>query len=121
MRFSQPKQIVKTPGEVQSYACYRKINDISIDDFSQTRNTIPRSIVQRGILCFYDVFPYPVLLSITDISQLLIGLDIFFDQEKLDVNFIKGSVFKITTKGVRNKSNNLPTILTLIGFFSFFH
>jgi len=95
MRFSQPKQIVKTPGEVQSYACYRKINDISIDDFSQTRNTIPRSIVQRGILCFYNMFPYLVLLSITDISQLLIGLDIFFDQEELDVNFIKGSVFKI--------------------------
>lgn len=81
MRFSQPKQIVKTPGGVQSHACYRKINDISIGDFSQTPTTIPPSTAlcsKRRILHFYDEFPYLTVLNITDISQLLIGLKIFF-------------------------------------------
>lgn len=48
---------------------------------------------RRRILSFYDeyfqYFQYTSLLSIADISQLLIGLGIFFDQEALDVNFIK--------------------------------
>lgn len=70
MRFSQPKQIVKTPGGVQSHACYRKINDISIGDFSLTPTTAPpstRSCNRRRILCFYDEFPYLISLSIADI------------------------------------------------------
>lgn len=96
MRFSQPKQIVKTLGGVQSHACYRKINDISIGDFSQTRNIISPSVVSRdgrAIFSPYDVFPHFAMLSI--------DLVFFFHQEE-HVNFVKGSVFKMSTrKGVK--------------------
>jgi len=80
MRSSQPKQIVKTPGGVQSHAYYRKINDISIGDFSQTRNTIPWTTIscdRRRILCFYSVFPYLVSLIISWYFQTIDMGDFF--------------------------------------------